>query len=78
MGLAIVILVALAIFATAVYVANLIGMPVPDAPDPEEVSEVDVDYRCTVCGMRLTVTHAQADDDEMSAPRHCREEMLPA
>ena len=76
MGFAIVIVVAIAIFAAAVYVANIIGMPVPDEPDPDDVTEVDVAYRCTVCGMRLTVTHAQ--DDEMAAPRHCREEMVPA
>lgn len=76
MGWVIVIAVSLSIFAAAVYVANLIGMPVPDEPDPDEVTEVDVDYRCTVCGMRLTVTHAQ--DAELSAPRHCREDMIPA
>ena len=63
------------IFAGAVWTANLIGMPVPDEPDPDDVTEVDVSYRCTVCGMRLTVTHAQ--DDDAAAPRHCREEMLP-
>jgi hypothetical protein len=73
---AIVIVVAIAIFAAAVWMANLIGMPVPDEPDPDDVTEVDVPYVCTVCGMRLTVTHAQ--DDEAAAPRHCREEMIPA
>ena len=76
MGWVVVIAVSLAIFVAAVYVANIIGMPVPDEPDPDDVTEVDVAYRCTVCGMRLTVTHAQ--DDEASAPRHCREEMVPA
>ena len=75
MTFAIVILVAIAIFAAAVWMANLIGMPVPDEPDPDDVTEVDVSYRCTVCGMRLTVTHAQ--DDDAAAPRHCREEMVP-
>ena len=76
MTFAIVIVVAIAIFAAAVWMANLIGMPVPDEPDPEDVTEVDVAYLCTVCGMRLTVTHAQ--DDDLAAPRHCREEMIPA
>ena len=75
MGFGIVIAVSIAIFAAAVYVANIIGMPVPDEPDPDDVTEVDVSYACTVCGMRLTVTHAQ--DDEAAAPRHCREEMIP-
>ena len=36
--------------------------------------EVAVDYKCTICGLRLTVTHAQ-DEDEVAAPRHCREPM---
>lgn len=74
MTTAIVIVVAIAIFASAVWVANIIGMPVPEEPDPDDVTEVDVAYRCTVCGMRLTVTHAQ--DEEVVAPRHCREEMV--
>ena len=46
--------------------------PVPE-PDPDDVVEVAVDYRCSVCGLQLTVTHAQ--DAEVAAPRHCREEM---
>lgn len=75
MGWVVVGLVAVALFAGAVWAANLIGMPPPDEPDPDAVTEVDVAYRCTVCGMRLTVTHAQADD--VDAPRHCREEMVP-
>jgi hypothetical protein len=38
------------------------------------VKEVDVDYRCTVCGLRLTVTHVQ--DTDAAPPRHCMEEMV--
>jgi hypothetical protein len=44
-------------------------------PDPGEVVEVEGSFRCMVCGMRLTVTHAQGAD--VAAPRHCREEMEP-
>jgi len=47
----------------------------PSEPDPDEVVEVEAAFRCSVCGMRLTVTHAQGDD--VDAPRHCREEMEP-
>jgi hypothetical protein len=49
-------------------------IPQPEDPDPDAVQEVAVDYRCVVCGMRLTVTHAQ--DAEIEAPRHCREQMV--
>jgi hypothetical protein len=46
----------------------------PEGPDLDEVREVEVDYQCTVCGLRLTVTHAQEGD--VTAPRHCREDMV--
>ena len=52
---------------------RLLATPQPPALDPEDTVEVSVAYRCTVCGMQLTVTHAA--DGEIKAPRHCREEM---
>jgi hypothetical protein len=45
----------------------------PPEPDPERAVEVAMDYRCAVCGMRLTVTRAQGE--EFTPPRHCHEEM---
>ena len=66
--------IAVGIFAVAMWAIRLLATPGPEEPDPEDVAEVAVDYRCTVCGLRLTVTHAQTDD-EMTAPRHCREPM---
>ena len=39
----------------------------------DKVQEIAVDYRCVVCGMRLTITHTQEEHPE--APRHCREDM---
>ena len=45
----------------------------PLDPDPDEVVEVAMDYRCGVCGMRLTITRAQ--DEEITPPRHCHEPM---
>ena len=62
------------IFAAALWAIRLLATPGPEEPDPEDVTEVAVDYKCTLCGLRLTVTHAQADD-EVAAPRHCREPM---
>ena len=69
------LLIAIGIFAVSIWAINLLATPGPEEPDPEDVAEVEVDYKCSVCGLRLTVTHAQADD-ELTAPRHCREPML--
>ena len=71
------IAIAVGIFAASMWAIRLLAIPGPEEPDPDEIAEVDVDYRCTVCGLRLTVTHAQVDD-EMTAPRHCRETMISA
>ena len=68
--------IGIAIMATAMWAVRLLATPQPAEPDPADVHETEVRYRCTVCGLRLTVTHAQ--DEELSAPRHCREDMEPA
>jgi hypothetical protein len=52
----------------------MLATPPPPDPDPNDILDVEIPYRCTVCGMRLTVTHAQ--DGEWIAPKHCREEMV--
>lgn len=62
------------ILAAGLWGVRLLARPVPGEPDPDEIVEVHREFRCTVCGMRLTVTHAQ--DEEVRPPRHCREEML--
>ena len=64
-----------AILGLAVWTIQLLATPPPPEPHPDEVVDVELDYRCTVCGLRLTVTQAQ--DEELRAPRHCREEMDP-
>ncbi|HSR14205.1 MAG TPA: hypothetical protein VLL51_00535 [Gemmatimonadales bacterium] len=66
--------IGVAILGAGIWGVRLLARPVPEA-DPDDVVEVSVDYRCSVCGMRLTVTRAR--DAEMAAPRHCREEMEP-
>jgi len=63
------------IFATAVWLVKQLATPQPPEPDPADVQEVEVAYKCTLCGLRLTVTHAQ--NDQAAAPRHCREDMEP-
>jgi hypothetical protein len=47
----------------------------PEEIDPEDVVEVDVRFRCIVCGAEVTMTAAQ-DAEEIEAPRHCREDMV--
>ena len=54
---------------------RLLATPGPGEPDPDDLVEVAIDYRCSVCGMRLTVTQTQGE--EARPPRHCREEMEP-
>jgi hypothetical protein len=67
------IAIGVAILAVTLWVVRLLLVPQPPDPDPDSVKEVAVDYRCVVCGLRLTITHAQESDPE--APRHCREDM---
>ena len=64
-----------AIFAAALWGIRLLATPQPAEPDPDEVREIAADFRCIVCGLRLTVTHAH--DETPEAPRHCREDMIP-
>ena len=69
------IVIGLAILIGTLYTVRIIAMGPPPEPDPDAVYEVDAPYRCTVCGMRLTVTHLQ--DAAPDPPKHCREEMEP-
>lgn len=64
------------ILLAGLWVVRMLATPVPEGADPDDVIEVEAPFTCSVCGLRLTVTHAQGD--EVQAPRHCREEMVPA
>lgn len=63
----------LAILLAGRWAVRLIATPPPDDLDPEDVVEVEALFRCDMCGLRLTVTHAQGED--VAPPRHCHEEM---
>ena len=63
------------VLGISLWVIRALATLPPPEPDPEAVVEVAVDYRCSVCGMRLTVTQAQ--DGTQIPPRHCREQMAP-
>jgi len=73
MQLAIAIAIGVSIIVGTLWIVRMLLIPQPEDPDPDQVKEIAVDYRCVVCGMRLTITHAQQDNPE--APRHCREDM---
>jgi hypothetical protein len=64
--------IGLAILLLGRFGIRLLSSAPPD-PDPEAAIEVAVDYRCSICGMRITVTRAQGEDFE--PPRHCHEDM---
>ena len=64
------------ILLAGLWVVRMLATPVPEGADPDDVIEVQASFVCSVCGLRLNVTHAQGE--EVQAPRHCREEMAPA
>ncbi len=64
-----------AILLAGRWAVRLLATPVPEGADPDDVIEVEAAFSCSVCGLRLAVTHAQGA--EVQAPRHCREEMEP-
>ncbi len=74
MTLVVAIAIGVAIMSVGIWAVRLLATPVPPEPDPEDLEPVEMDFACTVCGMRLTVTAAHG---EPKAPRHCREEMVP-
>ncbi|MDP2622936.1 MAG: hypothetical protein Q8Q29_03965 [Actinomycetota bacterium] len=67
------IAIGVSIMALGRWGVKLLATPAPAEPDPDDIVDVERPFRCSVCGMRLTVTHAQGED--VAAPRHCREEM---
>ena len=73
MDVVIAVAIGAGIMAAALWAIRLLATPGPEEPDPDEVHETAIDYKCTVCGLRLTVTAAQ--EGETTAPRHCREDM---
>ena len=70
---AIAIAIGVGIFLLGRWGVRVLATGGPPDVDPDDVIDVEIPYRCIVCGMQLTITHAQ--DDEVPAPRHCHEEM---
>jgi hypothetical protein len=66
------IAIALIIWKTSTYVIRMLSAPPPEV-DPEDVVEVDQDFRCSICGAEVTMRAVNLA--EMVPPKHCREEM---
>lgn len=62
------------IWRTSMYFIRMMATP-PPAVDPNQVVEVDQDFRCSVCGAEITMKWANIQ--ELAPPRHCREDMEP-
>jgi hypothetical protein len=62
------------IWRGSIALIRMMSTPPPEI-DPDDVREVDQDYRCTVCGAELTMKAVNVQDE--AAPRHCREDMVP-
>ena len=68
------LLLGLIIWRVSIAIIRMLSTPPPEI-DPDELVEVDQDYKCTVCGAELTMKAVNVAEDR--APRHCREEMIP-
>ena len=75
MGFVVAAAIGVGILVVGLWAVRLLATPPPPEPDPSEIVDVEIDYRCSVCGLRLVVIHAA--DTEVKAPRHCREDMDP-
>ena len=69
-------IIGVSILAGTIWSIRFIATGPPAEPDLDDVTEVDVPYVCSVCGMSLTVSQAQ--QGEFEPPRHCRELMVQA
>ena len=68
------VVLGLLIWRGSLFVIRLLSTPPPEV-DPEDVVEVDQDFRCTVCGAEITMRVVNVREDR--PPKHCREEMVP-
>jgi hypothetical protein len=70
------VVIGMTILVATIWSIRFIAAGPPPEPDLDDVRHVDVPYVCSVCGLSLTVTEAHSG--EISAPRHCREDMIRA
>ncbi len=67
------VLIGVAVWRVSMGTIRLLSTPPPQI-DPDDVIETRQDYKCTVCGAELTMTAHNVR--EVTAPKHCREEMV--
>jgi hypothetical protein len=68
------VVAALVLYVIAAGMIRSFNTEPPGEPDPGELREVDLRYRCIVCGAEVTMTAAPGDEMP-EAPRHCKEDM---
>ncbi|GMU79880.1 MAG: hypothetical protein AMXMBFR46_26690 [Acidimicrobiia bacterium] len=73
--IAITLVAILVIYVVGAAILAKFKIPPPAEPDPDQVVEVALRFRCVVCGAEVVMTAAQANM-EIEAPRHCREDMV--
>jgi hypothetical protein len=64
---------ALVVWKVGIGALRSMTTPLPEPPPPGEMRKVNLNYRCSVCGMEIRLTRADAEDPD--PPRHCQEEM---
>ncbi len=74
LNIVIALVIGVVIWRASISLIRLLGTPPPEV-DPEDVIDVEQDYKCTVCGTEVTMTVQNVS--EASPPKHCREEMVP-
>jgi hypothetical protein len=74
--IALALVVALALYVIGAAILRKFKIAPPPEPDPDDIRPVDLRFRCIVCGAEVTMT--AASDVAPDAPRHCREDMVPA
>jgi hypothetical protein len=70
--IAVAVLAAYVIIRLGMFVLRSIATP-PPTPDEGELREVNLRYRCSICGAEVKMT--QATEELPEPPRHCMEDM---
>jgi hypothetical protein len=62
-----------ALWKTGIGFLRSMTTPLPPPPPAGEMRKINVNYRCSVCGLELRVR--MAPDEDPPPPRHCLEDM---